>query len=341
MLSLAIGSDAANYAARKTTLESFDAVTLEDAGRDMQATIVPAFGNNLCVFKVKGHNIMWNPLPTVAEAKARPMQIGNPLLAPWANRIDQDAYWINGRKYLLNPEIKNFRRDPNGKPMHGLLQFTSDWKVTRMEAGPREAVLTCRLEFWRRPDWMAQFPFAHNVEMTHRLKDGALEVETVIENLSVEAFPISLSFHTYYQLFDAPRDEWRVHVAARKLMATDAGLIPTGELQPAGLPDVVRLKEAQFDSAYTELVRDAAGRATFWVQGKSQKISVSFGPKFPIAVVFAPDDAARRFICFEPMASPTNAFNLHHAGRYPDLQTVAPGASWRESFWIRPEGFER
>jgi len=27
--------------------------------------------------------------------------------------------------------------------------------------------------------------------------------------------------------------------------------------------------------------------------------------------------------------------NLHHAGKYPDLQTVAPGAKWTESFWVR------
>jgi len=29
---------------------------------------------------------------------------------------------------------------------------------------------------------------------------------------------------------------------------------------------------------------------------------------------------------------------LHHDGKYPDLQSVAPGAKWTESFWIRASG---
>jgi len=44
------------------------------------------------------------------------------------------------------------------------------------------------------------------------------------------------------------------------------------------------------------------------------------------------------FICFEPMTGITNAVNLYQQGKYPELQTVAPGASWTESFWIRASG---
>jgi aldose 1-epimerase len=64
---------------------------------------------------------------------------------------------------------------------------------------------------------------------------------------------------------------------------------------------------------------------------------VIYGPKYPIAVVYAP--AGRDFICFEPMTGPTNAFNLHHEGKYKDLQTIQPEGKWVESFWIRPSGF--
>jgi aldose 1-epimerase len=39
------------------------------------------------------------------------------------------------------------------------------------------------------------------------------------------------------------------------------------------------------------------------------------------------------------MAALTNAFNLAHKGVYRDLQSIAPGGQWRESFWITPEGF--
>jgi len=29
---------------------------------------------------------------------------------------------------------------------------------------------------------------------------------------------------------------------------------------------------------------------------------------------------------------------LNHEGKYPNLQMVAPGAKWTESFWIRASG---
>ena len=40
----------------------------------------------------------------------------------------------------------------------------------------------------------------------------------------------------------------------------------------------------------------------------------------------------------QAMTGITNAVNLHHEGKYPNLQTVAPGAKWTESFWIRANG---
>ena len=64
---------------------------------------------------------------------------------------------------------------------------------------------------------------------------------------------------------------------------------------------------------------------------------MTYGPKYPVAVVYAPP--AREFICFEPMAAVTNAFNLAHAGVYGELQSIPPGGQWKESFWIRPSGF--
>jgi aldose 1-epimerase len=49
-------------------------------------------------------------------------------------------------------------------------------------------------------------------------------------------------------------------------------------------------------------------------------------------VVYAPK--GQDFICFEPMAAITNAFNLAHAGLYKELQSIPPAATWTESFWL-------
>ncbi len=62
---------------------------------------------------------------------------------------------------------------------------------------------------------MAQFPFAHTIEMTHRLQNGALEIAASLHNLSAEPMPVAIGFHPYFTLSDAPRDEWTIAIGAR------------------------------------------------------------------------------------------------------------------------------
>ncbi len=38
------------------------------------------------------------------------------------------------------------------------------------------------------------------------------------------------------------------------------------------------------------------------------------------------------------MAGITDAVNLNHEGKYPELQSVPPGGTWTESFWVRTTG---
>jgi aldose 1-epimerase len=184
---------------------------------------------------------------------------------------------------------------------------------------------------------MAQFPFAHSIEMTYRLHEGVLEVRTAIENLSAAPMPVGIGYHPYFQLHDAPRDQWRVHLAARDHLALSKMFIPTGERKPLEFPDPLPLAGVALDDVFGGLVRDTSERATFSVEGAHEKISVIYGPKYTVAVVYAP--AGRQFICFEPMSTITDGFNQAHAGLYKELQSIPPGATWRESFWIAPTGF--
>ncbi len=328
---------AQTFTAERLQVEGVEVVRLADRSRAIEVFIAPSLGNNAYRMTVKGQDILWAPFSGPGSLKAKPAQGGNPFLAPWANRLDQDGFFANGKKYLLNPELGNFRRDQNGRPIHGLLVYSPAWELLEVKAGEQAAETTSRLEFYRYPDLMAQFPFAHVIWMTHRLRAGELEIETRIENLAREPMPLSLGYHTYYRVPDAPRDEWTVHVPARERVVLSAQLLPTGERRPADLPEALPLAGAHLDDVFTGLVRDAWGRALFGVKGKKQRIAVLFGPKFTVGVVFAPK--GRDFICFEPMTGVTNAFNLAHAGLYPDLQVVPPGGRWQESFWIRPEDF--
>jgi len=231
----------------------------------------------------------------------------------------------------------NLRRDPNQQATHGLLNFSPDWELVSADADGDSAWATSRMEFWRHPEMMTHFPFAHTVTMTYRLAHGAVEIATTLDNHCAEPMPVAIGFHPYFRLHDTPRDEWSVHVAARERLLLTDRLIPTGETVPASYQDPQPLAGTQFDTLFTNLVRDPDGLSRFWVQAKNQRITVTYGPKYTVAVIFAP--AGRDFICFEPMAAITNAFNLAHTGVYRELQSIPPGGQWRESFWIEPSGF--
>jgi aldose 1-epimerase len=323
----------ARYSARRETVDGLEVVRLCDSASRTEVLIAPAIGNMAYQMSVGGRNILWSPYQSPAEIKTL---CGVPFLAPWANRIDGEAYWANGKRYTLNPALGNLRRDSNGLPIHGLLNFSPAWTLVSVEAGESSAGASSTLEFWRHPDMMAQFPFAHSVTMTHRLTEGTLEVETAIANLSTEPMPLAIGYHPYFSLHDAPRDQWKVRIAATTRLELNDRMIPTGKSVPAGFTGLHKLADAPLDDVFTDLIREANGTAVFRVEGGRQSISVAYGPKYPIAVVFAPP--GRDFICFEPMTAVTNAFNLEHEGLC-EAPSIAPGGQWRESFWISAAGF--
>jgi aldose 1-epimerase len=316
LILLAAACGAQPYSARKVVVDGDEMVRLEDAGRKIEVAIAPSAGNLAWEFKVNGKNLLWLPYASLADRKTKRDVPGMIFGAPWSNRLDGDAYWVNGKKYTLNPEIGNVRRDGKGLPIHGLLVYSPEWRVVRIEADGRHAEVISRLEFWKWPALMRQFPFAHAIEMTYRLADGALEVITRVENLSAEPMPVALGFHPYFQVHDAPRAEWRLRAPV------------------ANAAEVERLSGVR---EYAELVRDAGGRAEFVLEGAKEKVAVVYGPKYTAALVYG--SAATPFLSIQPLAAVSNAFNLAHAGTYHNLQLVAPGGEWQESFWIRPSGF--
>ena len=330
-------SQAANYTAEKATRDGLEVVRLSDTFHKTEVSIVPSIGNNAFEMKVNGKNLFWFPYASLSEFKSKPSLAGNPLLAPWANRLDHEGFYANGKHYGLDASHGNLRLDGNKKPIHGLLAYAPEWKVVSLRGDDKSAEVTSRLEFWRYPNYMAQFPFAHTIDMIYRLRDGVLEVETVIENHATEAMPVSVGYHPYFKIHDAARDEWKVQVPVREHYTLSGELVPTGETTSVPAPVNMSLAGTKLDDVYGGLIRGENGRSEFSVQGKKERVAVLFGPKYPVAVVYAP--SGRDFICFEPMTGPTNAFNLHHQGKYKELQSIAPGATWRESYWIQATGF--
>ena len=339
-------------AQRYAVVQQGEIVTLADRAADTVVTIVPSVGNIAVEMKVKGHNVLRYPQGSLSEFKARPGATGIPFMGPWANRLDEQAFYANGRRHAFDMGLGNVRGEV---PLHGFVTTTNLWRVTSVAATAGNASVTSRLEFYRQPAWMRQWPYAHAIDMTYRLADGVLEVATTITNLSAEPMPVAIGFHPYFQLTDSPRDDWTISVGARTRWILDARKVPTGSTEPSAtlFPQPrVPLREYNLDDVFGDLVRDEQGRSTMTVWGKAQRLDVVLGPHYRSVVVWAPSPsgkgrggqgdsppAERNFICFEPMAGITNALNMAHRGQYKELQTIAPGGTWQESFWVRPTGF--
>jgi aldose 1-epimerase len=332
-----------------------DIVQLEDIKYKTVVSIIPSVGDVTFEMKVKGQNVLHFPYPSIEAFKERPALAGIPFLGPWANRLDEQAFYANGKKYNFNMSLGNVR---GAIPIHGFLTQNPFWQVVELKADKKSAWLTCRLEFYRHPDWMEQFPFAHTIEITQRLQDGVLEVQTTIVNLSTDPMPVAIGFHPFFQLTDSKREDWIISVGAKNQWLLSPNKIPTGETKPIEdffpNPQAVALKDYDLDNVFGDLVRDSDGRTSLSVTGKKQKLEVQFGPKYLAAVIYSPNPNSHarlstgvtnrptydpNFIAFEPMAGISDAMNLVEKGLYKELQYISPEGTWKESFWVRPSGF--
>jgi aldose 1-epimerase len=351
---------AAGYRADRTG----DIVRLEDTKAQTVVSIIPSSGNKAFEMKVKGQNVLYFPYASMEEFKAKGAQgfNGVPFLGPWANRLDEQAFYANGQRYAFDMQLGNVR---GAIPIHGLVTTTNQWQVVEARADGKSAWVTSRLEFYKNPAWMKQFPFAHTIDMTYRLQDGVLQVTTKIANLSTDPMPVAIGFHPYFQLTDSKREDWTVSVGAKAQWLLAANKVPTGQTEPIEKlfpnPRAVPLKDFDLDHVFGDLVRESDGRAVMSLKGKAQRVDVLLGPNYRSVVIYAPKPAPprtadapaapaggrgqnagaedRNYICFEPMAGITDAMNLAQKGLYKELQSIPPGGTWQESFWVRPSGF--
>src|SRR5215218_2295903 len=187
-------------------------VQLNDGGTETTVSIIPTLGNITVQMTVKGQDVLRVPLESAADYKGGTGSIGIPFLAPWADRLDEQAFYANGTRYAFDMALGNVR---GANPIHGFLASASEWSVVDLHADSQSAWVNSRLDFFKHPLWMKQFPFAHTIEMTHRLRDGVLEVATRIDNLSVEPMPVAIGFHPYFQLTDSMREDWTLSVGAK------------------------------------------------------------------------------------------------------------------------------
>jgi aldose 1-epimerase len=270
-------------------------VTLSDPSSPVEARFVPEAGMIGISLTDSGVELLGQRRGLDAYLR-HGKTMGIPILYPWANRLSANTYEAEGRTVTLTDGEYGVRTDPNGLPIHGVLAAFANWRVTH-ESGHE---LTAEVNFTTDEQLLASFPFPHRLALTITLLERTLRLRVAVTPTGAHAVPLCFGFHPYLQLPDVPRDQWVIETPAMRHLALDDKGLPTGDavVQPA-LSEPLR--DRSFDDGYDQVADGSA----FAVSGGGRRIEVHFEEGYPAAQIFAP--ASEDVVCFEPMASPTDA----------------------------------
>jgi len=297
--------------------EDFDSITLSSADGSTTAQFVPDANLVCCSLEVDGVELLDLRRGVRAYAE-QGKTMGIPLLYPWANRLARFGYEAAGKTVTLSEDDVRIPRDSTGLPIHGILPGLLHWEPGDFGATD---TITARLE-WGSDELLELFPFVHEVHCEATVGSAELTVTTTVTAVSRDNVPVSFGYHPYTRLPGAARDEWQITLAVSDRLVLDDRSIPTGER--------ARVDRERFSLAGVSLddaFEPNSEPATFEAAAGEQRLTVEFLGGYDYAQVFAP--AGLQFVCFEPMAAPTNALNSGDG-----LTVVGPGESYVARFRV-------
>jgi aldose 1-epimerase len=303
--------------------EGFAALTLEgDARGGLVAVFVPEAGMICCSLRHRGEELLGqrNGLRAYVE---RYSTMGIPFLHPWANRLGDDRFEVEGRPVDLTLPDLPLKRDGAGLPMHGLLTAAPGWRVDRHAEIDGGGVLAASFDFGAYPHLLEAFPFPHLVGIEATLVEGSLEVATTLTATGDVAVPVAFGFHPYLALPGVSRAEWVLEAPVRERIDLDARGLPGGEREPVAI-ERGALGERTYDDAF---LAPSPGIA-FALEGGGRRLELRMDSGYPFIQIFAPADTDA--VAIEPMTAPTDA--LRASG--PELTFVPPGETFAAAFSI-------
>ncbi len=242
-------------------------------------------------------------------------------LAPWANRVEDGVWYLNGKKLQL--DITEVSRN---NASHGLLRNSSYELVDEDE-------YSVTLEAAVFPQHGYPFLLRHRVRY-ELAEDLGLVVRQTLINDAQEPAPFVLGAHPYLRLGDVPSEELTVSVDARTRLVADDRLIPRGTEPVSGDFDLRGgrlVGTLNLDSAYTDLefdggvarhtLRSPDGRTvSLWQDESCGYVHVFVTTEFP---------GRAKAVAIEPMTGPANAFNSGEG-----LRWLAPGEQFSMTWGI-------
>jgi len=289
--------------------QQLEAVVLADG--ELRAAFVPVAGMIGCSLRHRGEQLLVQRGGLDAW-RGSGKSFGLPLLHPWANRLRAWRYSAGGRAVGIDKAMGVVRADEHGLPIHGALAAAEDWDVLDAGADDEAAWLSAALDYGRRDDRLAVFPFPHRLELELRLAGDTLTVTTTVAPTSGAEVPVAFGWHPWLALPGVPRAEWELELPEREALALDDRGLPTGER------DARAAERAPLGDRVLDDHSAVADHARFAIAGGGREIAVELEAGYPYAQVFAPADP--EVVCLEPMTAPVAALSDDEG-----LRSVSPG----------------
>jgi aldose 1-epimerase len=260
---------------------------------------------------------------TYGDAQVPPGATGI-TLAPWANRVEDGIWHLDGEKQQLDITEVSYNN-----ASHGLLRNSAYGLVD-------ESQFSVTLEAVIFPQHGYPFLLRHRVRY-ELAEDLGLVVRQSLINDSQAPAPFVLGAHPYLRLGEVPSEELTLTVGAGTRLVTDARLIPRSSEPVSGDFDLRAGRVVgvlDIDSAYTDLQFDGGiarhtlrardGRSvSLWQDENCSYVHVFVSTRFP---------GRPKAVAIEPMTGPANAFNSGDG-----LRWLGPGEEFGMSWGIAAE----
>lgn len=236
-------------------------------------------------------------------------------LAPWANRIEDGLWFLDGKKQQL--DITEASRN---NASHGLLRNTGYALVDESE-------FSVTLEATVFPQHGYPFLVRHRVryELDQALD---LRVQQTLVNDSQGPAPVVLGAHPYLRVGDTAPEDLTLTVRAGTRLVADDRLIPRSAVAVDGEHDFsggAAVGDLLVDVALTALAFDGGVARHVLTAPDGRSVALEADESCPYVHVFVTDNFPGRTkaVALEPMTGPANAFNSGDG-----LRWVEPGGEF-------------
>ncbi|WP_026547491.1 aldose 1-epimerase family protein [Paenarthrobacter nicotinovorans] len=232
------------------------------------------------------------------------------ILAPWANRVEDGVWYLEGKKQQL--DITEVSRN---NASHGLLRNAAYALVDESE-------FSVTLQATVFPQHGYPFLVRHTVR--YELDENMdLRVQQTLVNDSQGRAPFVLGAHPYLRLGDVAPEDLVLTVNARTRLVADERLIPRSTAAADGQYDLsggTAVGDLLIDVALTDLTYDGGLARHTLTAPDGRSVSLEQDETCPYVHVFVTDTFPGRSkaVAIEPMTGPANAFNSGDGLRWLD-----------------------